>query len=185
MFTVTKIKVTRAVNQDKSTGVREMFPAILHKQDTSFKSCCWTRLNVSVASSTTEILTFWHENAKCFFLSLTLWSVAAKVFVQKVIDSFYPGSKHIWKPGFIPRSFSIWNSCFVSSQGREKQALPEGASVTLRFNLSLISPGFPDMSPHDCGPKLCAVSWMLELSRMNAQHTGGNQSWGSLAERVA
>lgn len=40
VFTVTKIKVTQAVNQEKSTGVREGFPATLHKQDTRFKSCC-------------------------------------------------------------------------------------------------------------------------------------------------
>lgn len=144
-----------------------MVPAILHKQDTSFKSYCWTRLNVPVAFSTTGILTFWRENAECFSLTLTLWSVAAKVFGQKVLDLFYPASKHTWKPGFIPCSFSIWNFCFVASQGREKQALPEGTSVTLRFNLSLISPGFLDMSAHDCGPKLRAVFWMLELSRMD------------------
>lgn len=40
VFTVTKIKVTQAINQEKSIGVREEFPAILHKQDTRFKSCC-------------------------------------------------------------------------------------------------------------------------------------------------
>lgn len=31
VFTVTKIKVTQAVNQEKSAGVRGAFPATLHK----------------------------------------------------------------------------------------------------------------------------------------------------------
>lgn len=113
---------------------------------------------------------FWHSCVKMpnvFSLALTLWSVAAKVISQKVLDSFCPGSKHTRQPWLIPCSFSIWNSCFVSSQGRERQALPEDTSITLRFNFSLVSPGFLDVSPSDCGPKLRAVAWILELSRMN------------------
>lgn len=40
VFTVTKIKVTQALNQEKSIGVREVLPVILHKQDMRFKPCC-------------------------------------------------------------------------------------------------------------------------------------------------
>lgn len=65
---VTKIKMTQAVNQDKSAGVREAFPGTLHKQDMSFKSCCSTGLNVPVpmAFSTAGILMSLCENAECF-----------------------------------------------------------------------------------------------------------------------
>lgn len=72
VFTVTKIKVTWAVNQEKSAGVRGAFPGTLHKWDMSLQSCCSTRLNVPVAFSTIGILTSPHENAECFFSSCNL-----------------------------------------------------------------------------------------------------------------
>lgn len=130
-----------------------------------FKSCCFIGLNVPVASFTIPVWKCW---TFFIFLALTLWSVAAKVIGQEVLHSFYPGPKHTWQSGLIPCSFSIWNSWFVSSQGRERQTLPEDASVSLRFNLSSVSPGFPEVSPSDCGPKLHAMAWVFELSRMNA-----------------
>lgn len=118
------------------------------------------------------------------FFAFTLWNVVAKVTDQKVLDSFYLGSKCPWHPGLTPCSFSFWNSWCLVKEKRDKHFqrihhpkvwlfpdqpwIPWGESQWLR-------------SKAQC----CSLDLRAgQGESRSAQHTGRNQSWGVLAKKV-
>lgn len=117
---VTKIKMTQAVNQEKSAGVREAFPVTLHKQDMSFKSCCSTGLNVPMAFSTTGILMSLCENAECFFSCCNLVKHGCQSHCPERVWFIWFGSQTPTAARTYPHIVSdIWSAYFISSWGWE------------------------------------------------------------------
>lgn len=91
--------------------------------------------------------------------------MAAKVTDQKALDPFYLGSK-------CPRHLDLLHVVSASETlgvwSRKRETRTSRGSITLRFDLSLISPEFLEVSPSDCDPKLIAVAWISELGRVKA-----------------